>query len=319
VLAIVVAGLATFAHKASTQEPIHRIAVVTEFPATQRTRSILGDELHTRGYDVGRNLQIEWRYTEGQFDRLPALVAELVALRPEIIVVAGPQPALAVQAAAPTIPLVFVGVGDPVGLGLVPNLAHPGGNVTGIMTLVPEDFTAKQLQLLKEVVPDASAIAILVNPANPVHQRSRLTYPDAARRLGMELVTIEATKAEELETAFEKARARGVQAIDVFGDTVTYQASAKIANLALQYRWPSIYLFRPSVQDGGLMSYGPDIVELWLSGTRQVAKILKGAKPGDLPVEQPTRFDLFINLKTAKALGITVPATLLVQATEVIE
>src|SRR5262249_14732796 len=157
----------------------------------------------------------------------------------------------------------------------------PGGNVTGIMTAVPEDFSAKQLDLLKTVAPTASRVAILVNPTNPIHQRDQLKFPDIARRLGVELVTVEATKAEELEAAFEKARARGVQAIDVYGDTVTSQASAKIANLTLQYRWPSIYLFRHNVEDGGLMSYGANPVEWWRSGVSQIDKILKGTKPGD--------------------------------------
>ena len=137
--------------------------------------------------------------------------------------------------------------------------------------------------------------------------------------MGVELVMVEASKVEELEAAFQEARARGAEAIDVLGDAVTVRASAKIANLTLQYRWPSIYLFRWNVEAGGLMSYGPNVVELWRSGARQIDKILKGAKPGDLPVEQPTRFDLIINLRTAKALGITVPATLLAQAAEVIE
>jgi putative ABC transport system substrate-binding protein len=152
-----------------------------------------------------------------------------------------------------------------------------------------------------------------------MHQRTLLEVPDYARRLGVELVTVEATKPEELEAAFEKARERGAEAIDVWGDALTLREPARIANLTLQYRWPAIYLFRKNVEDGGLMSYGPNLVELWRSGARQIEKILKGTKPGDLPVEQPTRFDLIINLKTAKALGITVPATLLAQAAELIE
>jgi putative ABC transport system substrate-binding protein len=319
VLSVIAAGLVSSAHEAPAQEPVHRIAVVTDFPSPPGTRSVLREELHARGYEVGRNLQIENHFTLGQSERIPPLVAEVVALRPEIIVAVGPQPALAVHAAAPTIPLVFIGIGNPVALGLVPNLPHPGGNVTGIMTTVPEDFSAKQLEFLKMVGPAASATAILINPTNPIHQLEQSKFPDIAQRLGVELVTVQATKAEELEAAFEKARASGVRAIDVFGDVVTYQASAKIANLTLQYRWPSIYLFRHNVEDGGLMSYGPDYAELWRSGASQIGKILKGTKPGDLPVEQPTRFDLFINLKTAKALGITVPATLLAQAAGLIE
>jgi len=317
VLAIVVAGLASFAHEAATQGPVHRIGIIqgVEDAAVRA----LPDALRARGYDVGRNLQIEVRSAQDQFDRIPALVAELVALHPDIIVAASPQTAVAVHATAPEIPLVFLTVADPVGIGLVPNLAHPGGNVTGIMTMVPEGFGAKLLELLKTVAPDASRIATLVNPKNQIHQRNQLKYADAARQLGVELVVVQASKVEELEAAFQEAHARGAEAINVLGDTVTVRASAKIANLTLQYRWPSIYLFRQSVQDGGLMSYGPNLGELGRACARQIDNILKGAKPGDLPVEQPTRFDLVINLKTAKALGITIPATLLAQAAELIE
>ena len=315
-LAIIAVGLVSFAHKGATQEPVHRIAILAGVPVPEADQ-IFRDELHARGHDVGRNLQIEYRYTQGQSERIPALVAELVALHPDIIAVAGPQPAVAVRDAAPTIPLVFYTVADPVGLGLVPNLAHPGGNVTGIATMVPEGFGAKTLQLLKTAAPTASRIAILVNPKNPLQKPDELANP--ARQLGVELITVRASKVEELEAAFQEAHGKGAEAIDVIGDTVTFRASAKIANLALQYRWPSIYLFRQNVLDGGLMSYGPNAGELVRAWARQIDKILKGAKPGDLPVEQPTRFDLSINLKTAKALGIKIPAILLAEAAEVIE
>ena len=316
VLAAIAVSLVSFAHEAATQEPVHRIGILQGGPAPEAQKAFR-DELRARGYDEGRNLQIETRYYQGQSDRIPALVAELVALHPDIIVATAPQTALAVRAAAPTIPLVFLTIADPVALGLVENLAHPGGNVTGIMTMVPEAFGAKMLQLLKTAAPAASRIAILVNPTNPLHKPDG--FADPARQLGVELVIVQASKVEELEAAFQEARARGAEAINVLGDAVTVRASAKIANLCLQYRWPSIYLFPEHVRDGGLMSYGPDRLEIVRAGARQIDKILKGAKPGDLPVEQPTRFDLLINLKTAKALGITVPATLLAQATEVIE
>jgi len=310
--AAIAVNLVSFAHEAATQEPVRRIGIIQGLPVPEAQKAFR-DELRARGYDEGRNLQIETRYTQGR----PELVAELVALHPEIIVATSPQTALAVRAAAPTIPLVFLTIADPVALGLVENIAHPGGNVTGIMTMVPEAFGAKMLELLKTAAPAASRIAILVNPTNPLHKPD--VFADPARQLGVELIIVQASKGEELEAAFQEARARGAEAINVLGDTVTVRASAKIANLCLQYRWPSIYLFPEHVRDGGLMSYGPDRLEIVRAGARQIDKILKGAKPGNLPAEQPTRFDLTINLKTAKALGITVPAVLLTQAGEVIE
>jgi putative ABC transport system substrate-binding protein len=306
VLAVVAVGLTSFAHQVATQEPVYRVGIIQGLPVPEAQKAFR-DELRAGGYDEGRNLQIETRYIQGRPDRIPELVAELVALHPEIIVATSPQTALAVRAAAPTIPLVFLTVADPIGLGLVPNLARPGGNVTGVTTMVPEGFNAKMLQLLKTAAPAASRVAILMNPTNPLHKPE--LFADAARQLGVELITVQASKVEDLEAAFQEAHARGAEAINVLGDGVTVRASAKIANLCLQYRWPSIYLFPEHVRDGGLMSYGADRVEIVRAGARQIDKILKGAKPGDLPVEQPTRFDLIINLKTAKALGITIPAT----------
>src|SRR5215475_11063159 len=219
VFAAIAVSLVAFAHEAATQEPVHRIGVIQGVPvphAEQASR----DALRARGYDVGRNLQIETRYFQGEVDRIPALVAELVTLHPDIIVATSPQAAVAVRAIAPTIPLVFLSVADPVGLGLVPNLAHPGGNVTGVATNVPEGFAAKVLEMLKTVAPAASRIAILINPTNQMHQREQMKFPDTARRLGVELVPVQASKVEELEAAFQEARSKGAEAIDVFGDAL---------------------------------------------------------------------------------------------------
>src|SRR5258708_755172 len=220
VLAVMMIGLASFAHEAATQEPVHRIAVLAGVPVPE-VEQAFRDELRARGYDVGRNLQIEYRYYQGQSDRIAALVAELVAVHPDIIVASAPQTALAIRATAPTIPLVFVTIADPVALGLVPNLAHPGGNVTGIATMVPEGFGAKLLDLLKTVAPAASRLAILVTPTNKMPHRAQLEFPDYPRQLGVELVTVQASKVEELEAAFQEARARGAEAIDVLGDGLT--------------------------------------------------------------------------------------------------
>ena len=318
VLTIFAVGLASFAHEAATQDRVYRIGILQGVPVPEAERAF-DAEMRAKGYDVGHNLQKDIRYTQGQSDRIPALLAELVALHPDIIVATNPQSAIAVRAAAPTTPLVFVGVADPVGLGLVPNLAHPGGSVTGVATNVPENFPAKVLELLKTAAPAASRIAILVNPTNQMHQREQMRFPDYSRRLGVELIPVQASKAEELEAAFQDAHAKGAEAIFVLGDALHTRASATITRLALQYRWPSIYLFRQSVLDGGLMSYGSDRLELVRASAGLIDKILKGANPGELPVEQPTRFDLSINLKTAKSLGITIPSILLAEAAEVIE
>jgi putative ABC transport system substrate-binding protein len=275
--------------------------------------------LRERGYVVGRNLQIEYRYSQAQTDRIPALVAELVALGPEVIVSGGPYNTVGVHAAAPTVPLVFLSVAGPVALGLVESLAHPGGNVTGLATVVPEGFTGKQLQLLKELVPRASRIAVLLNPENPMTQRFiRPDLPEIGRQVGVALVVVEASQPEQLETAFETAHTQGAEAIHVLGDPLTNRLSAKVVGLAARYRLPAMYLFRPSVVDGGLISYGPDL-DFWRRAGTYVDKILKGERPGDLPVEQPTRFHLIVNLKTAAELGITVPPSILAQADEVIE
>jgi putative ABC transport system substrate-binding protein len=310
--------LALCVHNAWAQEPVHRVGFLasTEVPELQNA---FIDGLRERGYVVGRNLQLDFRYTQGEAERIPALINELVSLHPEIIVASGPPNAIAVRNAAPATPVVFIGISDPVAIGLVQSLAHPGGNVTGSALAVPEQFVAKQLQLLKTVVPTARRIAVLANPTNPMHQRDLAKFPDTARRLAIELLPVEASNPEQIEEAFETAHAKGVDAIHVFGDPLVSRESQKVVDLANKYRLPSSYLFRAAVVQGGLMSYGPNPIEYWRGGAVYVDKILKGAKPGELPVAQPIRFDLTINLKTATALGLTIPPDVLAQATELIE
>lgn len=208
---------------------------------------------------------------------------------------------------------------DPVGLGLVQSLSHPGGNVTGLATYVPGDWVAKRIEILRELVPGASNIALLVNPGNPIH---RLTLakevPNTAQNLGVALPVLEATTAEELDTAFASAAAQHADAMIVFGDPLTNQEAPRVTALAAKHRLPAIYLFR-QFANGGLIVYGTDIADLLRRAGDYVDKILKGIKPADLPVEQPTKFELVINMKTAKTLGLTVPPTLLIRADEVIE
>jgi putative tryptophan/tyrosine transport system substrate-binding protein len=318
-LAVIAASGLLFASQAGGQQPVHRVGVLMATETPENAQALL-EGLHERGYVVGQNLQIDYRYSQGRTEQIPALVAELVALGPEVIVASTVQNAVAVHAAAPTVPLVFIAVADPVALGLVESLAHPGGNVTGFATLVQnEDFLGKSLQLLKELVPRASRIAVLINPTNPIHQQSRPKLPEIGRLLGVELIIVEASKPDHFETAFETAHAQGAQAIRVSGDPLTFTHSAKVVGLAVRYQLPAMYLGRRYVQDGGLMSYAPNNADFWHRAAAYVDKILKGERPGDLPVEQPSRFYLIVNLKTAAELGITVPPLILAQADEVLE
>jgi putative tryptophan/tyrosine transport system substrate-binding protein len=272
--------------------------------------------LRENGWIEGKNLLVEYRYAP---DRLPALAAELVALTPDLIIAPSPQAALALKSATATIPIVFVGVADPVGLGLVQSLARPGGNITGFATFVPGDWNSKGVEILRELVPGASKIALLVNPGNPIHRLILAEeIPRTARKLGVALPAVEATTAEELDIAFASAAAQHADAIMVFGDFLFNSQAPRVVALAAEHHLPAIYLFR-QFANGGLIVYGPHLVDLIHRAAGYVDKILKGTKPSDLPVEQPTKFELVINMKTAKALGLTVPPSLLVRADEVIE
>jgi putative ABC transport system substrate-binding protein len=277
------------------------------------------DSLRDHGWIEGKNLIIDYRSAEGRAERLSALAAELVALKPDLLVGPSPQVALALKSATTTIPIVFVAVFDPVAIGLVQSLSRPGGNMTGLATYAPGDWIAKRIEIFRELVPGASKIAILANPNNPVH---RLTLaeevPSTTKKFGVVLPIVEATTADELDTAFASAAAQHADAIIVFGDNLTSQEAPRVTALAAKHHLPAIYLFR-QFANGGLIVYGPDIVDLFRRACGYVDKILKGTKPADLPVEQPTKFELVINMKTAKGLGLTVPPSLLVRADEVIE
>jgi putative ABC transport system substrate-binding protein len=274
--------------------------------------------LRERGWIEGQNLLVEYRFAETP-DRMPTLAAELTALTPDLIVAVGPQATVAMKWATATIPIVFVVVFDPVGLGLVQSLSRPGGNVTGLATYVPGEWVAKRIEILRELVPGASKIAILVNPGNPIHRLLLAEeIPSTARNLGVALPIVEATTAEGLDTAFASAAAQRADAIIVFGDALTTLHASRVVALAAEHHLPAIYLFR-QFANGGLVVYGPDLADLFHRAGGYVANILKGTKPSDLPVEQPTKFELVINMKTAKALGLTVPPSLLVRADDVIE
>jgi putative ABC transport system substrate-binding protein len=278
------------------------------------------DSLRDHGWIEGKNLIVDYRSAEGHAERVAPLANELVALKPDVLVGPSPQEALALKSATASIPIVFAAVSEPVRLGLVQSLSHPGGNVTGLAAVVPGHFVGKGIQILREMIPTASKIAVLVNPGNAMHRLiGAEELPEIAQKLGVTFSVLEATTVEELDIAFASAAAQHADAIIPLADVLTVNNVTRVTALAAEHRLPAIYLFRLFTTNGGLVSYGADIADLLRRAGDYVDKILKGTKPADLPVEQPTKFDLVINLKTAKALGITIPNELLIQATELIE
>ena len=266
----------------------------------------------------GQHFVLEYRGVEGQHERLPALAAELVQLKPEVIVTQGTPAALAAKDATTTIPIVMVGVGDPVASGLVASLARPGGNITGLSLLAPE-LVGKQLEFLKDVLPTVSRVAVLWNPANPAHALQVRAADGAAQRLGIQLHLVEARGPEAFDSVFAAMTSAHVGALLILADTVFFEHRSRLADLAAVSHLPTMNQGRAHVEAGGLISYWVSLTWSWRRGATYVDKILKGAKPADLPVEQPTKFELVINLKVAQALGITMPPSLLLLADEVIQ
>jgi putative ABC transport system substrate-binding protein len=275
--------------------------------------------LHEAGYVEGQNVTVEYHWLEGQFDRLPALMADLVRRRIAVIATpAGNAAALAAKAATTTIPIVF-GVGeDPVKLGLVASLARPGGNLTGINFLTGE-ITAKRLALLHELVPKAVRIAVLVNPANIASTESIRDIPEAARVMGLQIQVLNASTSREIDAAFATFVRDRADALYIAGDVFFTSRRVQFATLAASYRIPASYASREAVEAGGLMGYDTDRAGMYRQVGTYTGQILKGAKPGDLPVLQSTKFELVINLQTARALGLEIPPSLLARADEVIE
>jgi|HubBroStandDraft_6_1064221.scaffolds.fasta_scaffold395788_1 putative ABC transport system substrate-binding protein len=267
------------------------------------------------GYVEGKNLAIEWRFGEGVYERLPALAVELVRANVEVIVTHGAPGTLAAKKATTTIPIVTASLGNPVARGFATSLSRPGGNITGLSTTV-DDVTEKQVQLLKTMVPASSRVAMLRHPGSTAVLN---VAQAAAEKLGMTILPVNATTAEQIELGFATMKQEGAEAVIVNSEAFYTGQRAQIARLALANRLPSMLPYREYVEAGGLMSYSPDIAELFRSAARFVDKILNGASPGDLPFEQPTRYYLVINLKTANAIGVTVPAQLLDVADDVIE
>ena len=275
--------------------------------------------LNESGYVAGQNAAIEYRFGEGRDDRLPALVADLVGRNVDVIVAAGGAPlALAAKSATSTLPIVFTGVGDPVALGLVASLARPGGNVTGF-SLLSVELTPKRLELVSELVPWAGVIALLVNPNNPQTEGVVRDVQEAARAKRVELPVLKAGVDSEIDAAFASLVQQQAGALVVQADAFFTSRRGKLVALAARKGVPAIYALREFSAAGGLISYGSSLTATYRQAGIYAGRILEGAKPADLPVQQPTTFELVVNLKTANALGLTVPPSILARATEVIE
>jgi putative ABC transport system substrate-binding protein len=275
--------------------------------------------LSETGYIEGKNLAIEYRWAEGDYDRLPALAADLVDRKVDLILAAGgPAVARAAKNATTTIPVVFTGVSDPVGTGLVASLARPGGNLTGF-SLLSAEMTPKRLDLLSELVPQAGVIALLVNPNTASAEVTIRGVQEGARVKGFQLHVLRATTENEIDAAFASLIQTPAGMLVVGADPFFESRGEQVVALAARHAVPAIYAFREFAETGGLITYGPSLTSVRRQLGIYAGKILKGAKPADLPVEQPTTFELVINLKTAKALGLTIPQSILVRADEVIE
>jgi putative ABC transport system substrate-binding protein len=270
------------------------------------------------GYVEGKNLVIEWRFADGKYERLPGLAAELVQLKVDAIVVGSTQATNAAQQATTTIPIIMGNSGDPVGSGFVKSLAHPGGNITGLSNIAV-DLSPKLLEMLHSMVPKLSRVAVLMNPDNSVHTTALKNVQAAAQRTGVTILSLNARTPQEIENAFSVMAQKKAGAVIVVRDPIFNQQVRQIAELAAKNRLPTISMIREYVEAGGLMSYGTNLGDYYRRAAIYVDKILKGARPADLPVEQPTTFELFINRKTAKALGLTIPQELLLRADKVIE
>jgi putative ABC transport system substrate-binding protein len=282
------------------------------------TWSVFVEALRQLGLVEGENLTFERRYAENRLDRLPELAAELVRLKVDVIVALGTLAPLAAKRATMTIPIVMANAGDPLGSGLVTSLARPDGNVTG-MSLMAPDLGAKRLELLKEVLPGISRAGILWNAANPYSALVFKETENAAPIFGIQLQSIEVRSPNDIDTNLPAAMQQHIGALITVEDPLTFSHRKQIADFAANNQLPTINGLREYVHVGGLMSYGANLADLYRRAAGYVEKLLKGAKPADLPVQQPTKFDLVINLKTAKALGLEIPPTLLARADEVIE
>jgi ABC-type uncharacterized transport system substrate-binding protein len=319
VLLVLTALAAPLAADAQPPGKVPRIGVLGERTPADPFLAAFRQGLRELGYTEGRNIVVEYRYAQGMVDRFPELAAELLRLDIDVLMVGGAAAARAAEAQTKTVPIVFALPGDPVGSGLVASLAHPGGNATGTSTLIPE-LSRKHLELLKAAVPRLSRVAVLYNSAGrPGTGLSLDAMREAARALAVELRVLEVRQPDDLVSVFAAARAQSIDALLALSSPVIGSKLAQLAELAVKHRVPAISTGREFAEAGGLLSYGPSFSDNYRRAATYVDKILKGARPSDLPVEQPTKVELIINLKTARALGLTIPQSLLQRADRVID
>ena len=292
------------------------LGATTSALASERVAAFT-QRLQEMGWIEDRTVKIEYRWAEGDLKRSPEIIAEFVRLKVNVIVTHATENVIAAKRVTSVIPIVFAAAGDPIDTGLVASLAHPGGNVAGL-SIQATDLATKRLQLLREVVPDLRRLAILVNVNNPASVLERREVQTAARKISLEVISLELRNAEDIAPAFKALEGRAQVLYDI-PDALVSTNRARIHTLAMGVRLPTMYASRDYVEAGGLMSYGPNYPDLFRRAAEYVDKILRGTKPGDIPVEQPTKFDLVINFKTAGAIGLTIPHNLLVLADEVIE
>ena len=319
--AAAVAALACASFEAAAEQPVkHRVGFISR-SSESGSRPVVGafrDELRKLGHAENENLAMEWRWANGRVERLAELAAGLARARVEVIVAPGTVETRAAQQATRSIPLVMVNVGDPVNSGFIRSMARPGGNITGLSFIFPE-LSAKQLEFFTAGLPGVSTIAVLWNPSNPSHPPALRSLERAAAALGVEVRPVSSPFADDLEHAFAKVSASGTKALFILGEPRIFQQRTRLAELARKHGLATMFNLREHVEAGGLMAYGVHFPELYRRAAVYVDRILKGANPADLPVEQPDKFELVVNLRTARALGLTIPPSLLLRADSVVE
>ncbi len=319
VLALGVGALAPFASFAQ-QQKVYRVGFLGNSTAALEANLVepFREGLRDFGYVEGKNVLIEYRWAEGRYERFPGLVEELIASKVDVIVTAGTPATLAVKKTTTSVPLVMIAVGDPVGTGIIPSLSRPGGNITGLTSIAPE-LEGKRLELLREVIPNISHIAVLWNAVSPVQAIQEKAVQAAAQVLRMKVLSLGVRTEKEIDAALAAIVRERPGALLVLADRLFLHHRARIMDFAAQHRLPGVHAYRELVEAGGLMSFGPSYPGMHRRAAYFVDRILKGANPGDLPVERPATFDLVINLKTARALGLTIPSSVLLRASEVIQ